>query len=51
MPTALRLFSDLMDAESALIKSILERHGFSYAVHDLNDEVQLQRMRKSAGPM
>ena len=49
MPSALRLFSDLGDAETALIKSILERHKFSYAVHDISDARQLERMHKLCG--
>ena len=44
---ALQLFTDGgRDAETALISSILERHGFSYSVHDLTDEGEPARFAR-----
>ena len=38
-----------MDAETALIKSILERHNFGYSVHDTIDPVEHARMVRLCG--
>lgn len=44
---ALRLFTlGGTDAETALIRSILERHGFSYALHDLEAPGEPERLRR-----
>ena len=49
MPTALRLFTDGFDAETALIKSILERHGFAYAIHDVSEEGHMAKLKQLCG--
>ena len=38
-----------MDAETALIKSLLEKHRFGYEVHNTTKPAELQRMKRLCG--
>ena len=38
-----------MDAETALIKSLLEKHNSGYSIHDITDRAELRRMSRLCG--